>query len=55
MGKTVNSRMLSFGTSIKKARKLVIKYRISPKAKGILYQHFPLRIPGPIETRWYKQ
>ena len=49
---TVNCRMLSFGTNIKKARGFVIRYRRSPKAKGILYRYFPLRIPGPIEIRW---
>lgn len=50
--KTINQRALSFGTVVKKARSIVVKYRTSCLAKSTLKEHYPLRIAGYVKTRY---
>ena len=52
VGRTVGSRMGSFGNVIKKVRKFTVKYRQSPKAKSFLYDLYQRRLPGFIDIRW---
>ena len=50
--KTTKSRLLSFHGVLWRARKWVIAYRTSSKAKAFLKKHFKKRIPGWVKTRW---
>ena len=53
VGKSTNSKFLIFGGTLKKARRFVVKYRTSNKAKALLKQWFPRRLPGYVTTRWW--
>ena len=51
--KSASSKFLLFGDTLKKARQFILKYRKSPKAKSLLLQWFPRKLPGYVITRWY--
>jgi hypothetical protein len=51
--KTVKQRRSSFGRSLKKTRRMVVKYRRSSKAKNILDRKFKRRLKGYCKTRWW--
>ena len=51
--KTINSRMIVFGAILAKIRKIVIKYRMSPKARQILLPLFDKRLSGWVKTRYF--
>ena len=53
VGKSTSSKFLIFGGTLKKARRFVVKYRTSNKAKALLKQWFPRRLPGYVTTRWW--
>lgn len=50
--KCVTERMACFGPLLKRVRQMVVKYRISSKAKSFLVTLFVKRIPGFIKSRW---
>ena len=50
--KSVNSKHVNFGKSIKKARSFIVKYRTSSKAKAALLSSYPKKLPGYVKTRW---
>ena len=50
--KCVTERMECFGPLLKRVRSMVVKYRISSKAKTFLVTLFVKRIPGFIKSRW---
>ena len=50
--KSVNSKHINFGKSIKKARSFIVKYRTSSKAKAALLSSYPKKLPGYVKTRW---
>ena len=52
--KCVSVRMKCFGPLLKRVRSMVVKYRISPKAKAFLVTWFEKRLPGYVITRWYR-
>ena len=52
--KCVNGRLLCFGPLLKKVRGMIVKYRISSKAKTFLLTLFEKRLPGYVITRWYR-
>ena len=39
---------------LKKVRGMIVKYRISSKAKTFLLTLFEKRLPGYVITRWYR-
>ena len=53
VGKSTTNKFLLFGGTLKKARRFVVKYRTSSKAKALLKQWFPKRLPGYVITRWW--
>ena len=50
--KSAGSKFLLFGETLNKARQFVLKYRKSSKAKSLLLQWFPRKLPGFVVTRW---
>lgn len=52
MEKCVSVRMQCFGPLLKRVRNMVVKYRISSKAKAFLVTLFEKRLPGFIPSRW---
>ena len=51
VGRTIHTRMIVFGPILAKIRQIVIKYRMSPKARQILLTWFAKRLPGWVKTR----
>ena len=49
---SINAKQLSFGRAIRKARRFIVKYRTSSKAKVALLQSYPKKLPGYVKTRW---
>ena len=52
MDKSASDKFLMFGRTLTKARSFIVKYRKSSKAKEVLRQWFPKRLPGYVVTRW---
>lgn len=50
--KCVSVKMQCFGPLLKRVRNMVVKYRISSKAKAFLVTLFEKRLPGFISSRW---
>ena len=50
--KCVTERMQCFGPLLKRVRRMVVKYRMSPKAKAFFVTVFYKRLPGFIVSRW---
>ena len=50
--KSTGSKSQIFRETLGKARSFILKYRKSPKAKELLRQWFPKRLPGYVVTRW---
>ena len=49
----INKKKKSFGSVLRKTRKIVKKYRTSPKAKAILRRRVKHRLAGYVKTRWW--
>ena len=52
--KSASDKFLMFGQTLTKARCFIVKYRKSSKAKEVLRQWFPKRLPGYVVTCWSK-
>lgn len=53
INKCINKKKKYFGSVIRKTRKIVKKYRKSPKAKAILRKKVKNRLAGYVKTRWW--
>ena len=53
INRCVNKKKRCFGPVLRKTRKIVKKYRMSPKAKAILRKKVKTRLAGYVKTRWW--
>jgi hypothetical protein len=53
INKCINKKKQSFGSVLRKTRKIVKKYRKSPKAKSVLRKKVKNKLAGYVKTRWW--
>ena len=53
INRCINKKKRCFGAVLRKTRKIVKKYRKSPKAKAILRKKVKTRLAGYVKTRWW--
>ena len=53
INKCINKKKQSFGSVLRKTRKIVKKYRKSPKAKAVLKKKVRTKLAGYVKTRWW--
>jgi hypothetical protein len=53
INKCINKKKQSFGSVLRKSRKIVKKYRKSPKAKAVLKKKVRTKLAGYVKTRWW--
>ena len=53
INKCINKKKKCFGVVLRKTRKIVKKYRKSPKAKALLRRRVKNKLAGYVKTRWW--